>query len=239
MDFHIKKIQKALDKGNYYKALRHCNKLLVSFSGNESDDERSLFRAALIEVFHGSGAFEKLLAMEEADFNQGGKHFATIYELYKFEVHAFGDVSVRVMEGMTLFYENFDDHMTSIGLSEQLLEMYKEQGMDDKLEAAQKRVDKNIQSLHQKAVAYQKTGEHRYAFNSYRCLLQCDFESYEYHLGYLVNAIKSGKPKEAYNRILEDKTHRDFILRNETLKNYFYDLAHIISADEDRPELLQ
>lgn len=239
MDHYIEKIQKAVDEGDHYEALRSSNRVLLSSNPERLSDERKKFREAVIEIFHGSGVFEKMLAMEEADLKEGGKNFSVIYELYKFEIHAFGKVSLRVMEGMTLFYENRDDRMTSIGLSETLRDQYKEEGREEMLEEAQNRVAKNIQLLHEKAVNYQKTGEHRYAFNSYRCLLECDFKSYDYHLGYLVNAIKSGKPKEAYNTILEDKSHRDYIMRDETLKNHFYDLSHVVAADEKRPDVLQ
>ena len=112
--------------------------------------------------------FEKILSRKEAELKEGDMSFPVIYELYKFEYYAFGEVSRRVLEGLLTFYENIDDRITAISHSGNLLKMCKKEGGQDLIDEAQKKVDKNIAILEEKAANYQKTGEHRFAFNSYR-----------------------------------------------------------------------
>lgn len=235
----IARIKEQLDEGDYYNALRRCHHILRSGHPQRLTYVGKKYREALIELIHGSGLFEEILATEEAELKEGGTNFSVIYELYKFESLAFGEVSLRVMEAMATFYENREDRMASLGWSEHLLEEYEKQGRDDLLEEAHKRVKKNLALLSEKAINYQETGEHRYAFNSCRCLLESDFNCYKYHLGYLFNALKSGKPEEAYKTILKEKVHRDYILEDDKLQELFYDLAHIVATDEERPDVLQ
>jgi hypothetical protein len=227
-----------LDEGNDCEAIRRCVHALMGVRDTEKKENR-MIKEKVIEMVQNDGLRERILDdLEDRYRSSKSIFFGPIYELYKFEIYAFGDVSLRTLEGLCAFYESRDDRMTVVGLSQTILEQYEKQGRDDLLEEAQQRVDANIQLLREKAAHYQETGEHRYAFNSYRYLLKYDFDNYEYHLGYLFNAIKSGKPEEAYKTILEDKAHRDYVLADETLKNYFYDLSHLVSADDIRPELL-
>ena len=52
-------------------------------------------------------------------------------------------------------------------------------------------------------------------------------------------AIKSGKPEEAYGKILKDKAHRDYILVDDKLQALFYDLGYLMASEDEQPDVLQ
>ena len=176
MDYFTERIQELLDEGNDSEAIRRCVHALMGVRGTEKEENRTI-KEKVIEMVQNDGLRERILDDLEDRYRRGKSiFFGPIYELYKFESYAFGDVSLRTLEGLYAFYKCRDDRMTTIGLSQTLLEQYEKEGRDDLIEEAQKRVDENIQLLRERAAHYQETGEHRYAFNSYRYLLGYDFD---------------------------------------------------------------
>lgn len=238
MEHYIVRIEKALEEGNFAKALSQSNRLLIHIQ-NSTKDEDVEARERIITMVQSSGIFEKYEKCScLSSTNEEVISFSVFYEFYKFQVFAFKEISTRFLRCMADYYEK-SNPASAVGPCMDLLEAYRKEGREDLIDDVRKRIENNLQALRQKAINDENSGNHRYAFNTYDSLLEYDFDCYEYHLGYLVNAIKSGKPEEAYNKILEDKLHRDYVLKDELLKDYFYDLSHVVAADEDRPEILQ
>ncbi len=238
MEYHISRIEKALEEGNYIKALSQGNKLLMH-TRNSTKGEDVEIRERVIKLVQSSGIFEKIEKSScLSSTDEGVISFSVFYEFYKFQAFAFGEISTRLLRCMADYYEK-SNPASAVGPCMDLLEAYRKEGRDELIGDVQKRIENNLQALRGKAINDEKSGNHRYAFNTYDSLLEYDFDCYEYHLGFLVNAIKSGKPEEAYNKILEDKVHRDYVLKDELLSGYYYDLAYIVAADEERPDFLQ
>ena len=95
MEDCLTRIQEALNKGHYTQALREGNGLLLCHQDSSLEEDKET-KDRIIGLIHGSGMSEKILGHAEVNLKEGGSiAWSSLYELYKFEVIAFGKVGIN------------------------------------------------------------------------------------------------------------------------------------------------
>ncbi len=223
------KADKALEKHDYVRAIElYCNVLM---------EDRTILTAqyklgkALQKHQENEGKGRDAVYLDHPLTHANDIRLA--YELFKLQIRALGYATSCVVNGMVTYYERTGEPASAAMNCKTLQREFEREGKPLLAKAAAERLEKNIQALHQKARNDEKAGDFRFAFNSYRALLGYDFNRYDYHFGYLANALKSGKPEEAYTTILKNRAHKKYVQENKVLWQLFSELAGMVLPEVD------
>jgi len=163
--------------------------------------------------------------LESGDIKAG---FSIFHRLIRRE-----DAPPSVFDGLVTFYEKYNDPANALSCCKRLEASLRKHGREEELPALEKRKKANYDHLSYKAVTYEETGERRFAFNCYGWMIGHDPSNMQAYAGYMRNAIPSGKPEEAYNKIEKEPEFKQIILGDVHLAMMYSNLVRYI---EENPQ---
>ena len=146
------------------------------------------------------------------------------------------DAPPSVFDGLATFYERYNHPESALSCCRKLELCLKNNGQDEELPALYERIKNNYRHLSEKAINYENTGNFRFAFNSYRWMIEENPTDMEAFAGYLRNSIPSGKPGEPYKNINQESEYKRVILSDDNLAMMY---ANLVKFIEENPEYLE